>query len=85
LIDLPSVSAGHVHEPIQGSARLIVPSGFARALVERGDELDRRLEQVHVQSQLMGVEVIESQNGRRCLVAVPADELADMRPVFYSM
>ena len=81
LFDLLAVGTRHLSEPVQRGSRLIVPPDFARSLADGPDELDRRLEQVHVEPELIGVEVVERRDGLRRLVAVPADELADVGPV----
>jgi len=79
--DLLGIGAGQADEPIERGARLIVAANLARSLAFGPDELDRRLEQVHVEPQLVSIEIVHRLGGFRRLIAVPADELADVGPV----
>lgn len=59
----------------------IVVPGPSGALLDRPDQLDRRLEQVHVIPLLLRVEVIHRPDSGRGLEAILADKLADRNPI----
>jgi len=80
-LELRLVDAWHLQQPIQSGAGGIIAPRFPGAFPHPFPQLHRRLEQVHVQAQLLGIKVVHRPDRLRCIVPVPADDLSDMRPV----
>ena len=81
--DLLAVSPWPADDPVGQRSRLAVTSDVAIAPALGPEELDRGLERVYVEPKLVVVELVESGDRLGRLVAVPANELADVGPVLW--
>src|SRR5579884_2207291 len=72
-------------QAVEGRLRSVVVSGEAGAVADLADGFHGRLKQGHHEAELVAVEVVEGSERLGRVVPVPAQERADVRPLFCSM
>ena len=80
-MQLRLVAARARPQPIERGLRAIVGALEPGADALLAPQLHRGLEQIHHQAQFVAVEIIEQADGGWAVVAVPANQLADVGPV----
>jgi len=68
------------HEAIQWGLRAIVAAREPGAAPDLAHELHRRLKEIHHQPEFVAIELIDGVQGWRRVIAVPPQQLADVRP-----
>ncbi len=81
-LDLRWVPRAGRHETVERGLGTIVDTFEARAHASLAEELHRWLEEVHHQPELVAVQIVDRGDGLGRIIAVPAQELADVSPVF---
>jgi len=81
-LQLSAVRVVGSEEAIQRSLRAIIDSPEPRADAHLANKLHRGLKEIHHEAELVPVEIIDGFEGCRGIIPLPAQELADVGPVF---